>query len=124
MLLIIDHSSLVAERIIDMLNEQKNIGAIAKVTSAEEANIFLKQVIPDIILLDMHLPDVNSVEFLTELKKKYSNIKFIVISNESNSIYREISQMKGASYFIDKVDEFDKIPELIYTLRKKEAELC
>ena len=124
MLLIIDNSSLVAERLIDLLTEQRNIGAIAKVANGSEANAILKQVIPDIILLDMRLPDINSLELLTELRVKYPSIRFIVTSDESNDVYRDICEKKGAAFFVNKADEFQKIPGLIKKIRKRELEAC
>jgi response regulator of citrate/malate metabolism len=38
---------------------------------------------PDLILLDVHLPDTNGIELLWEVRKKYRGIVLITAANES-----------------------------------------
>ncbi|NLZ74249.1 MAG: response regulator transcription factor, partial [Bacteroidales bacterium] len=51
----------------------------------------LKRVLPDILLLDIGLPDGDGIDFCAEMKKQYSNLKIIILTS-----YKEFSIAKRA----------------------------
>ena len=59
---IIDDHPLVADGVTTMLNTESTIKVIGAAKTGEEALDFLKNTIPDIILLDINLPDIDGLD--------------------------------------------------------------
>jgi CheY-like chemotaxis protein len=69
---------------------------------------------PDIIFMDINLPNKNGLELTSEIKKEYPGISIIIITNYDFPEYRTKAEEIGADYFISKssVTE-EKIASLI-----------
>ena len=70
---------------------------------------------PDMILLDIHLPDGSGIELLEQIVSTYPTIKIIMVTNKASQYYRELCLGLGAHHFIDKSKEFEMIPSIIET---------
>jgi|GEM_PF-274039 len=69
--------------------------------SGSEAMAFLSQPGIGLILLDMHMPDMNGIEILKEAKKRYRDVKIIVLSGYLNE-YREEAEKLGCDVYLTK----------------------
>lgn len=116
MILIIDDSYLIIERLTDMLKEHENIGDIMHALTGNDAIEILESRTPDVILLDINLPDTNGVELLRIVKEKYPGIVVIMLTNQANDYYRQLCIKLGADHFADKSEDFDLIPGFISSL--------
>ncbi|MGW6609989.1 response regulator [Peribacillus butanolivorans] len=56
-----------------------HFSVIATASSGEQALELLQIFTPELILLDVFLPDINGVELLREIRKKYRGIDVILI---------------------------------------------
>lgn len=95
---------------------QKN-GFEAEIASQlKEAKQFLKKETPDVMLLDLQLPDGNGLEFYKELHHEGIHIPTIIITAHG-SIHSAVEAMKhGVDDYIIKPFEMD---ELIFLLQKE-----
>lgn len=119
MIVIVEDSILISERLIDILESQSNLGRVAAVKNAEEFLAFLEIEIPEIILLDINLPDGNGIELLKMLRKKHPHVKVVMITNQVSDYYKQLCKKLGASHFLDKSKDFELIPKIIAELRAK-----
>ena len=64
----------------------------------------VKEEHPDLILLDLALPDMDGLDVLTDIRKEkvLRLIPVIVYSNNAGAENREMAKMKGAVGFIEK----------------------
>lgn len=116
--MIVDDSSLVGERIRNLVKETEGIKIIAQVESSAAAIKFIESQEPDVILLDINMPGGSGVEFLKNVKKSYSNIIVIMLSNFSDRYYRNLCEQYGADYFFDKSMEFEKVLDVLVATRQ------
>ncbi len=79
----------------------KNIEAV-RVKSAEDAAEALKTELPSLIMLDIYLPGMNGLEYLTKLRQddRTKNIPVMVVSNTSQMKDREVATQNNASFFV------------------------
>jgi PleD family two-component response regulator len=83
--------------------------------SAADATIELNKSLPDLILLDIEMPDISGFEFLHTVKKnpRYMKIPVLIVSGHSGEEFVTHAKKYGASDFvakpIDKEDFFQKI---------------
>ncbi|MDR0836198.1 MAG: response regulator transcription factor [Tannerella sp.] len=66
---------------------------------------------PDVVLLDIGLPDGNGMDFCTELKAKYPEVKVIMFTLHDNRFSINQSIAKGVVGFITKETSTDEIIE-------------
>jgi DNA-binding NarL/FixJ family response regulator len=115
-LFIVDDSPLIIERLLGMLEGLLSPEQITFAGSYGEALSLFAPSPPDILLLDVHLPDRSGVELLRVVRKRYPATTVIMISNQSDESYRSVCAALGALRFLDKSTEFEEIPELIMSL--------
>lgn len=88
---IVDDHKMVVESLSKLINES----GIAKITDVyfdlESCRKGLLKILPDILLLDIALPDGDGVDFCAEIKKEYPGLKIIVLTT-----YKEFSIAKRA----------------------------
>jgi DNA-binding NarL/FixJ family response regulator len=111
--LVVDDSILILERMIPMLEELSDIQFVVHAANYNEAIELLERLTPDMVLLDINLPDKSGIELLRKIKKEYKKMKVFMITNQANDYYKEICKKLGADHFFDKSKDFNLIPELI-----------
>ena len=57
---------------------------------------------PDIIFMDINLPNKSGLELTSEIKKEYPGILIIIVSNYDFPEYRTRAEEIGADYFFSK----------------------
>jgi CheY-like chemotaxis protein len=82
-----------------------------------------KEITPDVIFLDLNMPIMSGLEFLTEIKKKegLKEIPIIIFStSQLDDIIRE-AKAHGAYDFISKPNNFNELKRILsqYTLSAK-----
>lgn len=79
-----------------------------------------EKIVPDILFLDINLPDVNGIEMLKIFRKKYPFMKIIICSIHNDEFYINACKNLGADYFINKDSAFDLIPLIISEIAAEE----
>ena len=68
---------------------------------------------PNVVLLDIHLPDKSGLDLLEFITANYPLISVIMITNKVAQYYKEMCLHKGAKHFIDKSKDFETIPTIV-----------
>jgi len=100
-ILAVEDSATLQLSLIDALGSNYEIRVFG---SAEEARAALEYVVPDIMLLDIMLPGISGLEFLTELKnhKEYDEIPTIIMTSLEDFDSKRKAFDLGASDYITK----------------------
>ena len=77
--LIIEDNRLLRDGIAVMINEQSDLKVVAKFSDKEKSYSKIFDLKPDVVLIDLGLRSQNSLEVVSMLKKKSSEIKIIVM---------------------------------------------
>lgn len=105
---ITDDHPMVLQGIQSMLQDIEEIKIVGAYANSKETIEKIENDHPDILLLDINLPDINGIDLCKQLKKDYQNLKIIAISN-----YDEVSFIKrmlnaGADgYVLKNTDRFE-----------------
>ena len=57
---------------------------------------------PDLIFMDIQLPDKNGLELTRMIKARYPKVIVVILSNYDLTEYRQTAYQNGASYYISK----------------------
>ena len=80
---------------------QKNIST-NYVNNLADAAIELKNINPELVFLDNHLPDGLGIDFVDHIKRNYPSSKIVMITAYDSSGERQIAINKGVDIFIGK----------------------
>ena len=121
---IVDDHKMVVESLKKMIDESGVAHVTGTYYDIESCREGLTKSIPDVMLLDIGLPDGDGVDFCDELTKKYPQLKIIMLTS-----YKEFSIAKralhnGAKGYIIKNAEIEEMILGIETVYRGEQFLC
>lgn len=118
-----DHKMLV-EGLKKMIEESGEAVVTGMAHSGKECRSLLNQGLPDVLLLDINLPDISGVDLCAELKQNYPNLKILALTS-----YGEYSMVRrmldnGALGYILKNAMCEEVIEGIATVAQGKPFLC
>ena len=121
---ILDDHKMLVEGLCISINES----GIAKVSGIShnltECRNYLISQQPDILLLDLYLPDGSGIDFCAEIRQKYPSIKVLVLTtHDEYSVARRVMD-NGASGYILKNALSEEVITGIEAVMKGETFLC
>jgi DNA-binding NarL/FixJ family response regulator len=116
---IVDDSQVIRDRLTARLETLEGIGSIKQAADVSSAYTALRTEIPDIVILDIQLPDGSGIDVLSKIKKENPHIIVIMLTNYPYSIIRRRCFELGADYFFDKSTEFDQVLKVFETLKQE-----
>lgn len=99
-ILVCDDHNLVREGIVALLNRTPDIEAIGEASNGLEAIQKLKQNLPDLVLMDLSMPKLDGLQTTAEIKKKYPEVKVIILTQYDNEEYLVQMLKAGANGYI------------------------
>jgi DNA-binding NarL/FixJ family response regulator len=115
-ILIVDTSTLIIRRLGELVSSSPEIDAVDMAISCSDAARKLRERKPDVVLLDLGMFFSNFIRLLKDIKKNYPDIFVIVVSDSPDERIRSQCEQAGADYFLDKYNEFEKIPDTIRSI--------
>ncbi|RLB12563.1 MAG: DNA-binding response regulator, partial [Deltaproteobacteria bacterium] len=101
-ILIIDDHPLLREGLKVVIARDKRYEVIAEAGDGKEGIRLIKKVKPDIVLVDISLPDMNGIDLLHQIRKRFPEIKLMVVSMHSKIDYITESFRAGALGYLAK----------------------
>jgi len=80
--MIIEDQTVVREMLMHLIQDQLNYVVVATASTGKEGVELALKYQPDILILDINLPDISGVEVLYRLKNTYPEIKILVFSGK------------------------------------------
>lgn len=113
--LVADDHDLVRMGIVRMLNDDPEIDVIAEAHCGESAVFATRQHKPDVVLLDVNMPNVGGVEATKRIKSFDNNIKVLAVSSLATEPYPSLLLKAGVNGYITKGTPID---EMIKAIKK------
>jgi len=115
-ILIVDDCIAIAKKLYELISENKLANVVGQAKSVRQGVHMAEELNPDVVFLDISLPDGSGMEVLQHLKKVKPSVKVIIFSNSVNDLYRRKFTEKGSDYVLDKSKDFTKVPEIISSI--------
>ena len=107
---IVDDSASIRVRLAEMLGRMAGVAVVGEAASAAEAIAGILHTLPDSVLLDLNLIGRTGLDVMRAVRPRAPEIVFVVLTNHSESQYRDACMEAGARYFLDKSQDFDRVP--------------
>lgn len=115
---IVDDHYMVIEGIRSLLQNDKNIEWAGHAMNAASCQAFLIKQQPDVILMDINLPDKSGIDLCKEVKEKYPYVFIIGLSTFNQQSFIQKMMDNGASGYVLKNATQQEITDAIVTVTK------
>ena len=115
---IVDDHYMVIEGIRSLLQNEEGIEWAGHATNAASCLAFLQQQLPDVILMDINLPDKNGIDLCKEVKEKYPSVFILGLSTFNQQSFIQKMMNNGASGYVLKNATQEELMEAIETVSK------
>ena len=115
-IMIADDQQLIRESLKIILNSDPSFEVVKVVGSGQEVLDVLETESIDIILLDVRMPSMSGVECTRLVKKKYPNIKVIILTTFDDDEYIYDALKYGASGYLLKGCSLEELSSAIHNV--------
>lgn len=112
-ILTVEDSPLITARLQAIINEIGDARFVGNAASVTDALTLIEDQRPDVLFLDIrlgHKGEKTGIDLLSMVSRRYPDITTVMLTNLSGERYRTLCEREGAAFFLDKSQDFDKIP--------------
>ncbi|PRD49294.1 response regulator [Sphingobacterium haloxyli] len=113
---IVDDHSLIINGLLKMLQDEPAYQVLFTAQDGADLLQKLNEETPDVLLLDIELPDTNGIDLCTELLTLYPKLAIIALTNHDDVVYVRKMMRNGAMGYLLKGTEKESLLQAIETV--------
>jgi DNA-binding NarL/FixJ family response regulator len=118
-ILIVEDNSHMRHLLIEMLRPVFAASTILEAADARDATRLFRETRPDLVLMDMSLPDGNGIALTAEIKSLFPTTKVVIVSGYQWREWQDAAATAGAAAYVFKDEIHDKLlPTLALVLEQ------
>jgi len=121
---IVDDHQIVADGFERLINDSEDVRVIGKAYSVAGCQALLEVTHPDVVLLDVGLPDGDGIELFKIIKKKYQHIKVLILTTYGEYITIIRALDAGVDGYVLKSAMAEEVLEGIRTVASGKRFMC
>lgn len=118
-ILLVDDDKGLVNGMKTFLEEMPGTFEVVTANSGDEAFLKLVDFKPDVIVLDVNLPDMNGIEILNPIQDIHPNAHIVILTDNASPEQRERALRQGAVRFLEKPLELLSFRRLLHELGTK-----
>jgi two-component system response regulator (stage 0 sporulation protein A) len=117
--LLVEDSKVLTERLSEVIRQLPEVVLIGTVDTEDDACAAVAREQVDVMILDLHLRKGNGFGVLRALAQAPERPFVIVLTNYDLPQYKDAALALGANYFMDKIRDYDKLPDVLQEIYGK-----
>ena len=122
-ILLVDDHAVVREGYRRLLERRSDLHVAAEAASAEQALVCLRQMTPDVIVLDLSLPGMGGVELTQRILQRHPDARILIFSMHRNSLFATQAIRSGALGYVTKSSDPEILVQAVYMVARREKVL-
>lgn len=118
--MLVDDHKMLREGIKQLLEFDSDLDVVCQASSGQECLDLVAKSLPDVVLLDINLPDFNGIRVLKEIKKKYKKVKVLMLTVHNEVEYLMDALDNNADGYILKDSGSDELLKAIKAVYRGE----
>jgi len=107
--LIADNHPIIRMGVTSVLEDASGFEVVASASTTSELFELLEKVTPDVVMLEMDIPEINGIATLRKIKKEYPEVRVLMYSGQSEDVYALSTIRAGAFGYLSKASDIDYI---------------
>jgi CheY-like chemotaxis protein len=99
-ILVVDDHDLVRTGIARMLNDEQGVEVVGEARNGEDAIIEARKLRPDVVLMDVRMPDMNGIAATHKIHARFPDVQVIILTTFDNDEYVYESLESGAAGYL------------------------
>jgi DNA-binding NarL/FixJ family response regulator len=112
-LLVVDDHPMLLRGLREAVTQQPNLTFVGEATTGAMALKLAQELSPDLVLMDIHLPDMDGIEATRQMLHALPAIKIIVFSGEAARPFVDAALQAGACGFLSKTSSLQEFLQAI-----------
>jgi DNA-binding NarL/FixJ family response regulator len=121
--LLADDHKITRQGLRSLIEKQPDMEVVAEAENGREAVRLAAEVAPDVIIMDLTMPDLNGVEATRKILAQSPDIKIIALSMHSDALFVTEMLKSGAAGYLLKDCAFDELVRAIKTVMENKSYL-
>jgi pilus assembly protein CpaE len=118
--LIVEDSVLTASVLREMVDTQPDLTAVDVAMTGQDGIRRASELYPDVVLMDIHLPDIDGLNATWEIATKSPDSAIIMVTSEDRSEYMQQAMLAGAQgYVVKPVRDPEQLANTIRTVHER-----
>ncbi len=117
-IILADDHAMFREGIRRIIERMEGVAIIAEVSDGIELLDHLKNTQPDLVILDISMPNLRGLEAIREIKKLYPRVKIVVLTMHRKKEFIRQALVDGADGFLLKEDPSGQLIRAVEAVRK------
>lgn len=113
---LVDDHPVVRRGVAELVESDPELEVGGEASNAEDAFRIVQEVNPDLVLVDVSLPDVSGIELIKRLKETEHPPRMLVLSMYDESLYADRALQAGAMGYINKNEATEALLDAIHTV--------
>jgi pilus assembly protein CpaE len=101
-ILIVDDIAETRENIRKLLQFETDVEVVGTARSGKEGIQLASELDPDVVLMDINMPDIDGITATETIRKKSTHIQVVILSVQSDQSYMRKAMLAGARDFLNK----------------------
>ena len=115
--LLIDDDKLILQSLKITLNNEADITVIGAISDGQEALEICKKGLPDIILMDIQMPNIDGIQSTRLIKEQFPNVLIMMLTTFADQAHIKDAMAVGASGYLLKTDPLSNLANRLRLLQ-------
>ena len=122
-LIIVDDHELAREGLRDVLADEPDIRVVGEAANGREALALCSRLRPDLVLMDVRMPEMDGLEATREIKRRHPEIGVLMVTMRENPDYLLEALKAGAAGYVLKDAPEHEVVAAVRQVRQGESPL-
>lgn len=116
--LIADHHPIIYEGVKCVLRNNPALQVTTRVSSGTQLFNQLEKDAPDVLIVELDLPQINGINAIRRIKQEYPDVKTLIFSSHPEEMYALSAIKAGAAGYISKHTDSETLEKAIYQVAR------
>ena len=112
-ILLADDHRITRQGLRSLLDKQSDMEVVAEAEEGRTAVRLVRELLPDVVIMDVSMPDLNGMEAARQITREFGNVKIVALSMHSDSLFVTEMLKSGASGYLLKDCAFEELARAI-----------
>lgn len=123
-IILADDHRLVRTGLKSLLDDVEGMTVVAEADNGRIAIALVKEHRPDVVILDINMPELNGLETTEILRRDFPDLKILIISMHNDALFPQRLIKAGANGYLTKDSGIQEISHAIFEVMDSRTYLC